>query len=52
MPKKITSCVSKLQRSGKSKSSAYAICSKSTGWVRKSGGGWRNKKTGKIYKGK
>ena len=52
MPRKMMSCVRKVQAQGKSKSSAYGICSKSTGWVKKSGGGWRNKKTGKIYKGK
>jgi len=29
MPKKLERCVSKLKRSGKSESSAYAICNKS-----------------------
>lgn len=31
MPAKLKRCVKKVQRSGKSKSSAYAICVKSTG---------------------
>jgi hypothetical protein len=31
MPKKLKRCVSKVQRSGKSKSAAYGICVKSTG---------------------
>jgi hypothetical protein len=52
MPKKMMSCVKKVQRSGKSKSSAYGICSSSTGWTKKKGGGWKNKKTGASYKGK
>ena len=48
MPKKLMDCVSDLKSQGKSESEAYAICSKSTGWV-KSKGGWKNKKTGETY---
>jgi len=40
MPKKLDRCVKKVQAQGKSKSSAYAICSSSTGIKRKKGGGW------------
>ena len=32
MPKKLKSCVGKVKKQGKDDSSAYAICSKSTGW--------------------
>jgi hypothetical protein len=49
MPKKLEDCVSDLKAQGKSESEAYAICGKSTGWVRKKGGGWKNTKTGEIY---
>ena len=49
MPKELEKCVSDLKAKGKSESEAYAICGKSTGWVRKEGGGWKNKKTGEIY---
>ena len=49
MPKKLEDCISDLKAQGKSEDSAYAICAKSTGWVRKKGGGWRNKKTGDTY---
>lgn len=31
MPKKLESCVKKVQAQGKSKSSSYAICTKATG---------------------
>ena len=31
MPKKLMSCVKKVKKQGKSKSSAFAICIKSTG---------------------
>lgn len=51
-PRKLVSCVSKVQRQGHSKSSAYGICSKSTGWKKAKGGGWTNRKTGAKYKGK
>ena len=40
MPKKIERCVKKVKATGKSKSSAWAICSKSTGIKKKKGGGW------------
>jgi hypothetical protein len=49
MPKKLEDCVQDLMDKGESKDSAYAICAKSTGWVRKKGGGWRNKKTGETF---
>jgi hypothetical protein len=49
MPKKLEDCVNDLKAQGKDQSSAYAICAKSTGWVRKEGGGWKNKKTGEVY---
>ena len=52
MPKKLMDCVKELMKKGHDQSSAYAICEKSTGWKRKKGGGWRNEKTGKGYKGK
>ena len=39
-PKKIERCIKKVMSSGKSKSSAYGICSDSTGIKRKAGGGW------------
>ena len=44
MPKKLDSCVRKVMAKGKSKSSAYAICSVSTGWKRKKGGGWKKRR--------
>jgi len=48
MPKKLERCVKKVRKQGKSKSSAYAICSSSTGIKRKKGGGWtKGKKTKK-----
>lgn len=40
MPQKVKSCVSKLKKKGYSESSAYGICSDSTGIKRKAGGGW------------
>jgi len=49
MPKELESCVQGVIKSGKTESEAYAICGSKTGWVRKSGGGWKNKKTGEIY---
>ncbi len=52
MPKELENCVKKLISQGKNKSSAYAICGKSTGWVRKEGGGWKNTKTGELYEHK
>jgi hypothetical protein len=44
MPKILDKCVKKVKKQGKSKSSAYAICVKSTGWKKKKGGGWTKKK--------
>lgn len=40
MPKKLDRCVKGVMRGGKSKSSAYGICVKSTGIKKKKGGGW------------
>ena len=51
MPRKLERCVAKVRRNSPG-ANPYAVCAKSTGWVKKKGGGWRNKKTGKIYKGK
>jgi hypothetical protein len=48
MPKQLMDCKDKLIHQGKSESDAYAICSKSTGWIR-SKGGWKNKKTGETF---
>jgi len=39
-PKPLERCVRKVRQKGHSKSSAYAICVKSTGWKKKKGGGW------------
>jgi len=48
MPEKLDRCVRKVKRKGYTKSEAYAICAKSTGWVRGSGGKWvKKKKRGK-----
>jgi hypothetical protein len=44
MPKKLDRCVRKVRRKGYTKSQAYAICSKSTGWARGKGGKWVKKK--------
>ncbi len=44
MPKQLEDCVKKVRRKGYTKSEAYAICSKSTGWVRGKGGKWVKKK--------
>lgn len=49
MPKQLTSCVKKVKRQGKDESSAYAICSTSTGWKRAKGKKWKNEKTGKVF---
>ena len=51
MPKKLTDCVRKVQAQGKSKSSAYGICCKSTGWRKGKGNSWHNVKTGSKYRG-
>jgi len=47
MPKKLEDCVKKVQRKGYTEDQAYAICSKSTGYVKKKGGGWKKKKRSK-----
>jgi hypothetical protein len=52
MPAKLERCVKKVCAQGKSKSSAYAICAKSTGWTKKTGGGWKNNRSGKTFGGK
>ena len=52
MPKKLEKCVRKVRRKSSKKTNPYAVCAKSTGWVRKKGGGWRNKKTGKTWQRK
>lgn len=44
MPKKLDRCVKKVKKQGKDESSAYAICSASTGYKRKKSGGWRKGK--------
>lgn len=49
MPKELKNCVQNLEDKGMDSSEAYAICSKSTGWIRKKGGGWINKKTGEVF---
>jgi len=41
MPKKLDKCVKAVQKQGKDKSSAYAICSKSTGYKKAKGGKWK-----------
>ena len=46
MPEKLDRCVRKVKRKGYTKSEAYAICAKSTGWVRGGGGKWVKKKKG------
>jgi len=50
MPAKLDRCVKKVQAKGHSKSSAYAICTTSTGIKRKKGGGWTTGKTKKRKK--
>ena len=49
MPASIKKCVKDVEAQGKDKSAAYGICAKSTGWVRKKGGGWRNEKNGEVF---
>lgn len=44
MPKKLEDCVRDVRAQGHDKNAAYAICAKSTGWVRTKGGGRRQKK--------
>lgn len=40
MPKKLDNCVKQVKAQGKKESSAYAICTTSTGIKKKAGGGW------------
>lgn len=47
MPAKLERCVRHVRSQGKSKSSAYAICVKSTGIKKKKGGGWTKGKRSK-----
>ena len=49
MPKSLMNCVRKVKKKGHDESSSYAICSKSTGWAKKKGGGWKNKKTNSTF---
>lgn len=44
MPEKLDRCVRKLKRKGYDEQSAYALCSKSTGWKRGKGGKWVKRK--------
>ncbi|MDY6957574.1 MAG: hypothetical protein SVK08_00320 [Halobacteriota archaeon] len=45
MPAKLDRCLLKVMKTGKyTKDQAYAICVKSTGWKRKKGGGWTNRR--------
>lgn len=44
MPKELHDCVVAMKKKGYDEDRAYAICSTSTGWVRKEGGGWTKKK--------
>lgn len=39
-PKKLSSCVKQVKKSGKSESASYGICVASTGIKQKAGGGW------------
>ncbi len=44
MPEKLDRCVKKLKKKGYEESSAYAICTKSTGYKRAKGGKWNKTK--------
>lgn len=44
MPNMLDRCVKKVMAKGHDRSSAYAICTTSTGWKRKTSGGWTQKK--------
>lgn len=44
MPKKLERCVKKVMKQGKDKSSAYAICSESTGWKKGKDNKWIKRK--------
>lgn len=50
MPAKLDRCVKKVKKQGKDESSAYAICSTSTGIKRKKGGGWKHTKESVGFK--
>lgn len=50
MPEILDRCVSKLMAKGHSKSRAYAICTDSTGWKKKKGGGWTKRQ--KAFQGR
>ena len=50
MPAKLDRCVKKVKKQGKDESSAYAICSSSTGIKRKKGGGWKKEMKESIDK--
>jgi len=45
MPAKLERCVKHVQDQGKDKNSAYAICSKSTGWVKSGKHTWKKKQS-------
>jgi len=49
MPAVLDSCIKKVMAQGKSESRAYGICVASTGWKKKTGGGWTQRKKGAIY---
>jgi hypothetical protein len=44
MPAILDQCVKKLMRQGKTKSQAFAICSKTTGWKKGKKGKWIKRK--------
>jgi len=50
MPKILDRCVKHVIDQGKDKNSAYAICSKSTGWVKSGAHSWRKKRAIKKEK--
>jgi len=50
MPAKLERCVKHVLDQGKDKNSAYAICSKSTGWVKSGAHSWRKKAKTKSKK--
>lgn len=43
MPKKLDRCVRKVKKNSPGVN-AWAVCSKSTGYVKKKGGGWKKRK--------
>ena len=44
MPQVLDKCVSALKKKGMAEDRAYAICTVSTGWKKKKGGGWTKRK--------